>query len=127
MNTILRLLLVAAMVPILVGTFTSRLFSQTTRYVVTNDDNPSGNTATFYRIGSNGALTQQSVVNTGGFGSGNGFFAAAHVTITRTPKGCIYVSNAGSIPGSVSAIVESTLTLAGTFGGSSGDTGARSA
>ena len=97
-------------------------FSQT-RYLVTNDDNASGNSATFYTVGSSGSLTQASVVPTGGFGLGGGFFSSGRVAVVRSDNGCIYVSNAGSIPGSVSAIVESTLTLAGTFNGSAGDSG----
>src|SRR5215469_10523867 len=123
MSTTLRLLLFALNVSLLIAICTTRSYSQMTHYVITNDDNPLGNTATFYSIKSNGALTQQSIVNTGGFGSGNGYFAAAHVTVARTASGCIYVSNAGSIPGSVSGIVESTMALAGTFSGSSNDTG----
>ena len=118
-----KILLFTLNVSLLIGICTSRSYSQTTHYVITNDDNPLGNTATFFSFESNGALAQQSIVNTGGFGSGNGYFAAAHVTVARTASGCIYVSNAGSVPGSVSGIVESTMALAGTFGGSSNDTG----
>ena len=108
---------------VLMAACSSFLFSQTNRYVVTNDDNPLGNTATFYSIGTNGRLSQKSIVSTGGLGSGNGYFAGGHVAVTRTPAECIYVSNAGSIPGSVSSIVEATQTLSGTFSGSASDAG----
>jgi hypothetical protein len=101
-------------------------YSQTARYVVTNDDNSAGNSATFYTIGAGGALSQKTVVPTGGFGLGGGYFATGRVGVVRTPTGCIYVSNAGSSPGSVSGIVESSLTLSGTFNGSAGDSGASS-
>src|SRR5437773_6862222 len=97
-------------------------FAQVTRYVVTDDDNPSGNTATFFKIGAGGALTQTAVVPTGGVGLGGGYFASSRVTMLRS-QGCIYISNNGDNPGTVSGIVESTQTLAGAFAGSAGDNG----
>jgi hypothetical protein len=123
MKTSLRLLAMAALVAMLIAICATSSFSQITRYAVTNDDNASANSATFYTIGTNFALTQKTVVSTGGIGLGGGYFASTRVSVVRSPTGCIYVSNGGSTPGSVSGIVESTLTLAGTFNGSSGDNG----
>jgi 6-phosphogluconolactonase (cycloisomerase 2 family) len=113
---------IAVIVAAAVAFCTATSFAQITRYVVTNDDNFSNNSATFYTIGAGGALTQAAVVPTGGFGLGGGYFASPRVTILRS-KGCIYISNAGDNPGTVSGIVESTQTLAGTFKGSAGDNG----
>ena len=101
---------------------TASSLAQITRYVVTNDDNYNGNSATFFKIGAGGALTQTAVVPTGGVGLGGGYFASSRVTMLRS-QGCIYISNAGDFPGTVSGIVESTQTLAGTFAGSAGDSG----
>jgi hypothetical protein len=101
--------------------FAATSFAQVIRYVITNDDNFS-NSATFYTIGAGGALTQTNVVPTGGAGLGGGYFATPRVSVLRS-QGCIYISNNADNPGTVSGIVESTQTLAGTFPGSAGDNG----
>ena len=100
---------------------TATSFAQVTRYVVTDDDNFS-NSATFYTIGAGGALTQSTVVPTGGAGLGGGYFSTPRVNVVRA-NGCIYVANNADNPGTIAGIVESTQTLAGTFPGSAGDNG----
>src|SRR5882672_2364378 len=100
---------------------TATSFAQVTRYVVTDDDNFS-NSATFYTIGAGGALTQSTVVPTGGAGLGGGYFSTPRVNVVRA-NGCIYVANNADSPGTIAGIVESTQTLVGTFAGSAGDNG----
>jgi 6-phosphogluconolactonase (cycloisomerase 2 family) len=117
-----KLYTIAVIVVATVAFCTATSFAQVTRYVVTDDDNPSGNTATFFKIGAGGALTQTAVVPTGGVGLGGGYFASSRVTVLRS-QGCIYITNNADNPGTVSGIVESTQTLAGTFAGSAGDNG----
>jgi hypothetical protein len=95
--------------------------AQANRFLVTNDDNPAGNTATFYSLATTGTPTQLTSVATGGLGSGGGFFAIPRTSLARTNAGCIFVGNSGS--GNVASIVESTLTLAGVFSGGSSDSG----
>jgi hypothetical protein len=111
----------AIIVAAVIAFCTTSSLAQITRYVVTNDDNFS-NSATFFTIGAGGALTQTTVVPTGGAGLGGGYFASPRLTVLRS-QGCIYISNNGDNPGTVSGIVESTQTLAGTFPGSAGDNG----
>ena len=85
-----------------------------TKYVVTNDDNPNGNTATFYTVGAGGKLTLKKTVSTGGTGLGGGYFATARVNVSHSKtQPCVYVSNAAS--DNVSAINEETLKKTGPF------------
>jgi len=111
-----------AVMVVAVAFFTVTSVAQITRYVVTNDDNSSGNSVTFFKIGANAALTQTAVVSTGGVGVEGSYYASPQVSVLRV-NGCIYISNAGDRPSTVSGIVESTQTLAGTFAGSSRDRG----
>jgi WD40 repeat protein len=93
--------------------------AQVSGTLVTNDDNPIGNTATFYSINAGGLLTQTAVVSTGGQGFGGGYFASPRISVMRGGQGCTYVSNNDSR--TISSIVEATHTLAGIFEGSSED------
>lgn len=87
--------------------------AQTSRNLVTNDDNPAGNTATFYSLGANGNPTQVAVVPTGGLGGDGGYFALPRVSVARGNGECVYVANGAS--SDITSIFESTLTVAGTF------------
>jgi hypothetical protein len=100
------------------------------RYVITNDDVPTigGNSATIYQIGARGALTQITVIKTGGTGIGGGDYSTARVNTLRSQtQDCAYVSDAlgpnGKAPGDVAAINMKTLKLAGAFPGSTSDVG----
>jgi len=67
-----------------------------TTYVVTNNDNPSGNSATIYSLNtSTGVLTQAKVLQTGGTGLGGGFFAAYGTSVSENAT-CIFVIDNGS-------------------------------
>jgi hypothetical protein len=64
--------------------------------VITNDDNPNGNSSTIYTLNtSNGQLTPFKTLSTGGVGNGGGFFAGVGNAISRDAK-CIYVYDGGS-------------------------------
>jgi 6-phosphogluconolactonase (cycloisomerase 2 family) len=117
-----KLYSIAAIIAGVVAFCTASSLAQITRYVVTNDDHGAGNSATFFKIGAGGALTQSEVVATGGNGLGGGYIASSRVALLRS-QGCIYISNAGDLPGTVSGIVESTQTLVGKFAASAGDNG----
>ncbi|MBA3915932.1 MAG: hypothetical protein H0X25_19180 [Acidobacteriales bacterium] len=87
--------------------------AQTSPYLVTNDGNRDGNTATFYSLGANGVPTQVAVVPTGGLGIRHTFYASPGVAVMGDGGDCIYVANAASFD--ISSIVASSLKLAGTF------------
>jgi len=92
------------------------------KYLVTNDDNSTANTATFYTIGAGGALTQVKEVKTGGTGLGGGYFASPRVGVLHDKiQSCVYISDAGS--GDVAAISEATLKLVGKFKAGAKDAG----
>jgi len=106
----------------LAGMFAVSAFAAEKKYLVTNDDNSSANTATFYTIGAGGALTQVKVVKTGGTGNGGGYFASPRVGVLHDKvQSCVYISDAGSAD--VAAISEATLKLVGTFKAGSTDAG----
>ena len=93
-----------------------------TKYVVTNDDIPSANTATFYTVGAGGKLTLKKTVATGGTGLGGGFFADARVNVSHSKtQPCVYVSNATS--NNISAINEATLKNNGPYNAGANDHG----
>jgi hypothetical protein len=70
-------------------------FGQTT-YVLTEDENPSANTATAYTLDTTtGVTTQVKVLSTGGQGLGGGFFASTAVGVTSNDA-CIFVADTGS-------------------------------
>jgi hypothetical protein len=93
MRKILSTLALAALV---VG-LSSVTFGATTKYYgVTNDDNPSGNTATaFLAHPSPASISQAKVLSTGGTGLGGGYFAAPRIGIESSAK-CVFVTDAGS-------------------------------
>lgn len=67
-----------------------------TTYLVTNNDNPSGNSSSIYRLDTgDGALALVKTLNTGGVGNGGGFFATVGNAVTRDAS-CIYVYDGGS-------------------------------
>jgi hypothetical protein len=90
-----------------------------THYVVTNDDQASGNTATIYQAGGSGGLTQVKVVSTGGTGLGGGYFATGRVGVQHDGRGqCFYVSNA--VSGEITTIDANSLNKVGNFTAGSG-------
>lgn len=65
-------------------------------YVLTEDENPSGNTATAYTLNTTtGVATQYKVLSTGGEGLGGGFFAMTTSAVTSN-NSCIFIADAGS-------------------------------
>src|SRR3954468_18898898 len=89
-----RVLLLILLIPISIAA------AAQTHYVITNDDNHSANTATFYALGGTlnaPTLTQLAVVPTGGKGHSGGYFAAAGVNLLRDPQGqCLYLADSDS-------------------------------
>jgi|SRR5215472_3465789 len=80
----------------LVAGLTSISFAAGTTFVITNDDNPAGNSATVYKLNTTtGVLTQAKVLKTGGTGLGFGFFASKQSTVTQGLT-CVFVEDAGS-------------------------------
>ena len=82
--------------------------SNTKHYVVTNNDDPSGNTATVFAINPGNTATvfalapnpltlsvSQTLVATGQVGIGGGYFANNRIAQAGSGK-CLYISNAGS-------------------------------
>jgi sugar lactone lactonase YvrE len=107
--------------------FTAATLAQT-KYVITNDDTPSANSASIYSVGNAGALTLVTTIATGGSGLGGGDFSTARVNVLRSKThNCAYVGDAlgknNGRPGDVAAIDMSSLTLAGTFPGFPLDSG----
>lgn len=94
----------------------------TPHYVVTNDDALFGNTVTFYTVGSNGLLTLQQFVTTGGSGIGGGFFGMSRIAMLNSGgQQCVYVSDA--VTGDIDGIDISTLEAAPAAFGSTTDAG----
>jgi hypothetical protein len=97
--------------------------------VITNDDNPAGNSASVYSIGNGGALKFVTTIPTGGYGRGGGYAAAGRVSVLRSKgQNCAYISDAlgpnNGRPGDVASIDMSTLTLVGRYPGMPIDSGA---
>jgi len=91
----MRKLLVLMALCALVVMLGSASFAQTV-YVLTNDDNPAGNTATAFVLNTaTGALTQAAVLTTGGTGLGGGFFAATSEAVAQN-EACVFVADTGS-------------------------------
>jgi len=69
-----------------------------TSYVVTNNDNPAGNSATIYSLNTaTGALTHLLDLPTGGFGEQGGYFATVGTSAVVTGTvGCLFVYDSGS-------------------------------
>jgi hypothetical protein len=98
-------------------------------YVITNDDNPAGNSASIFSIGDRGALNLVTTITTGGYGRGGGYYAAGRVNILRSKtQNCAYIGDAlgptNSRPGDVASIDMSSLKLVGTYPAESLDSGA---
>jgi hypothetical protein len=83
------------------------------RYLITNDDNPTGNTVTFYTIGSDNSLTQNTVVATGGDGDPRVFGTRSVIVAPVGTQTCAFVTNEAT--NDISAIDVATQTLAGVF------------
>jgi hypothetical protein len=76
----------------IVGLICSASFAQ--QVILTNDDNPSGNSATAFTVsGTNLSLYKK--LTTGGDGLGGGFFAAMGTAIASNAK-CVWVANTAS-------------------------------
>jgi hypothetical protein len=100
-------------------------FAQTPHYLITNNDNSQGNSATFYTIGAGGQLTHATVVSTGGSGwDGLGYVVTNKINVAhdRVAGDCVYLSDyvAGPHP-DVTSISIATLTVTGKFQGSQTD------
>jgi hypothetical protein len=96
-------------------------FAQIPHYLITNNDNSQGNSATFYTIGAGGKLTQAAVVSTGGLGwDGLGYVVTNKINVAhdRFAGDCVYLSDyvAGPHP-DVTAISIATLAVTGQFQG----------
>jgi hypothetical protein len=109
---------------LLVVTCVTSAFAATPHYVMTNDDVPpfffSG--VSFYKVGSNGALSFLQQVSTGGSGIGGGYFSTNRLAVLDSASAqCVYASNAGA--GNIVGIDINTLQVGGTAYGSSTDTG----
>ena len=93
-------------------------------YVVANDDVVpffvSG--VSFYAVGSDGSLTLQQQVQTGGSGIGGGYFTANRVAVLNNGSAqCVYASEATA--GDILGINVNTLQIGGSATGSISDTG----
>jgi len=91
-----------------------------TKYVITNDDNPAGNSASIYAIGDSGDLSLITTILTGGFGQGGGYYAAGRVNVLRSKtQNCAYIGDAvgpSNYRGAdVASIDMGTLKLVGTY------------
>jgi hypothetical protein len=90
-------------------------------YLITNNDNSQGNSASVYTILGNTFLEQAAVIETGGTGvDGIGAVATKRVSILNGPtQACAFLSEAGSAD--VAGISIATLTATGTFKAESTD------
>ena len=95
----------------LVGLLCSMGFAQD--YIVTNDNNELGNSATAYSAAPSGALHSVKKLSTGGIGLDSGYFASTDVAITSN-AGCVFVANTGS--NTISAFKMPRYTEVGSYG-----------
>jgi 6-phosphogluconolactonase (cycloisomerase 2 family) len=103
---------------IVVVAFFATLAAAQTQYVITNDD-PG---VSFYSVGQNGALTLLVQVQIGGFGNVAGFFGANRIAVLDDgSQQCVYASSPSS--GQITGISISSLSVAGSAGGSPTDSG----
>ncbi len=96
-----------------------------TGYLVTNDDNPLGSsdTATFFTIAADGKLSNPTVVNLGGEGTGGGYFASSRVSMLNNPASpCVYLSEGST--NTIAGVQALTQTVVGDFPASATDNGA---
>jgi hypothetical protein len=100
-------------------------------FLVTNNDATqsvlppdalNGNTATFYTIGPNGAISDRTVIATGGLGEGGGSFSASRIAIVpQSSDVCVFVSNANNP--NIAAISAASRSLLATYLASPTDSG----
>ncbi len=111
--------------------FTGVAFSQTSHYLVTNDDHShvgtAYNSATFYTMSPTGNLTETANVVTGGIGWDSVGYAITRILISKDFVGnCAYLAEYGNSGGvsryAVTTISVDTLTVVGHFKGSATDT-----
>jgi 6-phosphogluconolactonase (cycloisomerase 2 family) len=90
-------------------------------YLITNNDNSRGNSATVYTILGDFLLKQKTVINTGGTGvDGLGAVATKRVSILNSPtQACAFLSDAGTAD--VAGISIPSLAATGTFKAASTD------
>lgn len=108
--------------------FTASGFAQNTnRYLITNNDDSQGTSASFYPMGSGGQLGAPTVVKTGGLGwDGLGSVATNKIAVTKDANGnCAFISEfvtagSASIP-AVGAILIPKLKTVGNFQAASTD------
>jgi len=82
-------------------------------FVVTNDDNPGGNSATAYTLNAaTGALTLARVLHTGGRGLGGGFLGSIGVAVASNAH-CLFVADTAS--NDIAAFAGRAYNLAGRF------------
>jgi hypothetical protein len=95
----------------------------TPHYLIANNDNSQGNSASFYTVNTDGSLTEAAVVSTGGTGlDGIGAVVTRRVNVlSSSTQSCAFVSNGGST--TVAAVSIPSLALVGTFRGGRGDNG----
>jgi hypothetical protein len=107
--------------------WTATSFAQNTRYLITNDDNSQGNSATFFKIGNGGQLSPAGVVKTHGFGwDGLGSVVTNKIVVTHDRGGdCAYlsdyVSDGGFARTDVASISIANHTLVGDVEASAAD------
>jgi DNA-binding beta-propeller fold protein YncE len=83
-------------------------------YIVTNDDNPKGNSATVFKVGPNGQLTMVKQLKTGGTGLGlGGIYPWTGVAISQNGE-CAFVANTGS--DTISAFQSPSFKETGSYG-----------
>jgi hypothetical protein len=90
--------LIAVLVNIVLVALLGSMSFAAKSYVVTNNDNPSGNSVTIYALDSaSGTLNHLLDLPTGGLGSNGGYFATVGVGAVATgPVGCLYAYDSGS-------------------------------
>jgi hypothetical protein len=94
-------------------------------YLVTNDDYGPGisDTSTFFTIDSNGTLSDPTVLNVGGVGSGGGYFAANRISVLNNPGSpCVFLSQGSA--NTIVGVQALTQTVVGAFPASDTDNGA---
>jgi len=116
---VLRTLFLAALLPIIASSGLAQ-----TRYIITNDDVgfPLPNGVSFFTENTQGLLTFQHQLNTGGYGIGGGYFGEHRLAVANDgQENCVYASQAAS--GNIVGVIVSSLTVGGVAFGSTTDTG----
>lgn len=124
MNERSRLLQNTAGAAVILTFFLCSSYAQSSpHYLIANNDNSQGNSASFYSVNTDGSITEAAVVSTGGTGlDGIGAAVTRRVNVlSNSTQSCAFVSNGGS--SNIAAILIPSLTLVGTFNGGRGDNG----